>query len=61
LQKKTARLEEIGAGAVVTSCPGCYMQLKENLDIPVHFFSDLFDRQQLSHNGFANCGKTKNN
>jgi glycolate oxidase iron-sulfur subunit len=42
LHKKTARLEEIGATAVVTSCPGCYMQLKENLDRPVYFFSQMF-------------------
>ena len=42
LDKKTAKLTEIGASAVVTSCPGCYMQLKESLDIPVYFFSDIF-------------------
>jgi glycolate oxidase iron-sulfur subunit len=42
LQKKSARLQELGAGAVVTSCPGCYMQLKENLEVPVHFISDIF-------------------
>jgi len=42
LHKKSAKLDEIGAAAVVTSCPGCYMQLKENLDVPVYFFSDLF-------------------
>ena len=42
LRKKTAKLEEIGAAAVVTSCPGCFMQLKENLDIPVYFFSEIF-------------------
>jgi glycolate oxidase iron-sulfur subunit len=42
LTKKSAKLDEIGAAAVVTSCPGCYMQLKENLSVPVYFFSDLF-------------------
>jgi glycolate oxidase iron-sulfur subunit len=44
LSKKTTRLEEIGADAVVTSCPGCYMQLKESLPIPVYFFSDIFKK-----------------
>jgi glycolate dehydrogenase iron-sulfur subunit len=44
LNKKSARMDELGAAAVVTSCPGCYMQLKENLDIPVHFFSDIFKK-----------------
>jgi glycolate oxidase iron-sulfur subunit len=42
LAKKTGKLAEIGAKAVVTSCPGCYMQLKESLPIPVYFFSDIF-------------------
>lgn len=42
LAKKADKLDEIGAGAVVTSCPGCYMQLKENLPLPVYFFSDVF-------------------
>ncbi len=42
LDKKSSKLNELGAAAVVTSCPGCYMQLKENLDLPVHFFSDIF-------------------
>lgn len=42
LDKKSAKLNELGAGAIVTSCPGCYLQLKENLSIPVHFFSDIF-------------------
>ena len=44
LSKKTARLEAIGANAVVTSCPGCYMQLKESLPIPVYFISDIFKK-----------------
>jgi glycolate oxidase iron-sulfur subunit len=45
LARKSAKLDELGAAAVVTSCPGCYMQLKENLDVPVYFFSDIFKRQ----------------
>jgi glycolate oxidase iron-sulfur subunit len=44
LARKAARLGELAAGAVVTSCPGCYMQLKENLDLPVYFFSDIFKK-----------------
>ena len=44
LAKKTDKLEEIDASAVVTSCPGCYMQLKENLNIPVYFFSEIFKK-----------------
>lgn len=42
LGKKSAKLEELGAAAVVTSCPGCYLQLQTNLDMPVYFFSDIF-------------------
>ncbi len=45
LGRKSAKLDELGAAAVVTSCPGCYMQLKENLDVPVHFFSEIFKKQ----------------
>jgi glycolate oxidase iron-sulfur subunit len=45
LNRKSAKLDELGAAAVVTSCPGCYMQLKENLDVPVYFFSDIFKKQ----------------
>jgi len=45
LAKKTTKLNEIGAGAVVTSCPGCFMQLKESLPIPVYFFNDIFKNQ----------------
>jgi glycolate oxidase iron-sulfur subunit len=44
LAKKTAKLDELGAAAVVTSCPGCYLQLKESLSIPVYFFSDIFKK-----------------
>jgi len=42
LDRKSSKLGELGVSAVVTSCPGCYMQLKENLDLPVYFFSDIF-------------------
>ncbi len=48
LNKKAAKLDELGVSAVVTSCPGCYLQLKENLDVPVYFFSDIFKRQVKS-------------
>jgi len=44
LDKKTDKLDELGAAAVVTSCPGCYLQLKERLPIPVYFFSDIFNK-----------------
>lgn len=44
LNKKSAQLEDIGTHAVVTSCPGCYMQLKESLPMPVYFFSDIFTK-----------------
>jgi glycolate oxidase iron-sulfur subunit len=44
LARKKEKLAELGAGAVVTSCPGCYLQLKENLDIPVYFFCDIFKK-----------------
>ena len=44
LDKKTSKLDELGVGAVVTvPCPGCYMQLKESLDLPV-FFSVTYSR-----------------
>jgi glycolate oxidase iron-sulfur subunit len=44
LNKKAAKLNELGVNAVVTSCPGCYMQLKESLPMPVYFFSDIFKK-----------------
>lgn len=44
MAKKSAKLEELGAAAVVTSCPGCYLQLQANLDMPVYFFSDMFKK-----------------
>ncbi|MCP4216826.1 MAG: (Fe-S)-binding protein [bacterium] len=43
LDRKEDKLNELGADAVVTSCPGCYMQLKENLPKDVKFFIDLFE------------------
>lgn len=42
LARRTARLHEIGAEAVVTSCPGCYLQLSAGMTIPVRFISDIF-------------------
>ncbi|MCK4765186.1 MAG: (Fe-S)-binding protein [Candidatus Aminicenantes bacterium] len=42
LARKEAVLEEIGAGTVVTSCPGCYFRLRENLSRDVKFFIELF-------------------
>ncbi len=44
LERKAAKLDELQVGAVVTSCPGCYLQLKENLGLPVYFFSDIFKK-----------------
>ncbi len=44
LRNKSAKLSELGVGAVVTSCPGCYLQLQANLDMPVYFFSDIFKK-----------------
>jgi glycolate oxidase iron-sulfur subunit len=47
LKRKEETLKELGADTVVTACPGCYLQLKENLsqnkDTDVKFFIDLFD------------------
>jgi Fe-S oxidoreductase len=42
LEKKKGTLDELGAGTVVTSCPGCYYQLRENLPQDVKFFIELF-------------------
>jgi glycolate oxidase iron-sulfur subunit len=44
LHKKSAKLDELGASAMVTSCPGCYMQLKESLSVPVFFFNEIFKK-----------------
>ncbi len=49
LKRKEELLRELGVDMVVTACPGCYLQLRENLsqnkdkDIDVKFFIDLFD------------------
>lgn len=42
LKRKVDHLEEIGADTVVTSCPGCYYRLRENLRREVKFFIELF-------------------
>jgi glycolate oxidase iron-sulfur subunit len=52
-KRKEERLQEMGVDTVVTACPGCYLQLRENLSLPaegeakrrreVKFFIDLFD------------------
>lgn len=43
-KRKEERLKELGADTVVTSCPGCYLQLREKLSPgkDVKFFIDLF-------------------
>ncbi len=49
LKRREERLKELGAGTVVTSCPGCYLHLRENFarskekKREVKFFIDLFD------------------
>jgi Fe-S oxidoreductase len=49
LKRKEETLKELGADTVVTACPGCYLQLRENFspnknkDIDVKFFIDLFE------------------
>ena len=43
LARKREHLADLGAGAVVTSCPGCYLQLKTSLPTPVYFFSEIFE------------------
>ncbi|MFC2155740.1 (Fe-S)-binding protein [Acidobacteriota bacterium] len=42
LKRKTDNLKEMGAATVVTACPGCYYQLRENLPQDVKFFIELF-------------------
>ncbi len=42
LKRKVDHLEEIGADTVVTSCPGCYYRLRENLRREVKFFIEVF-------------------
>lgn len=41
--RKAGVLKDLGAEAVVTGCPGCYLHLKESLPQDVTFFIDLFD------------------
>ena len=43
LDRREKYLKETGADIVFTSCPGCYMQLRENLSYDVRFFIELFD------------------
>ena len=50
LGKKSAKLDELGVGAVVTSCPGCYMQLKESLPIPSTFSAKYLQNSPIKHN-----------
>jgi len=45
LKRKEEKLKELGVDSVVTSCPGCYLQLRENLNHDVKFFIDLFDNE----------------
>lgn len=42
LKRKAEKIKEVGASTVVTSCPGCYYQLRENLSRDVKFFIELF-------------------
>jgi glycolate oxidase iron-sulfur subunit len=42
LNRKAENLSKLGAHQVVTSCPGCYMHLQENLSQDVKFFIELF-------------------
>ncbi len=41
LKKKKEFIKATGAETVVTSCPGCLMQLKENLPVEVKFFTEI--------------------
>jgi glycolate oxidase iron-sulfur subunit len=47
LERKKEKLRELGADTVVTACPGCYLQLRENLpeNKEVKFISDMFEEQ----------------
>jgi len=42
LKRKSDTIKQTGADTVITSCPGCYMQLRENLSLDVKFFTDIF-------------------
>jgi glycolate oxidase iron-sulfur subunit len=46
LKRKEESLREMGAGTVVTACPGCFLQLRESLPQRVLFFIDLFRREE---------------
>jgi glycolate oxidase iron-sulfur subunit len=50
LKRKEEKLKELGAATVVTACPGCYLQLRENLPSgrEVKFFIDLFNDDDRS-------------
>jgi len=43
LKRREKKLNELGADVVVTACPGCYLQLREQLSQEVLFFIDLFE------------------
>ena len=47
-KRKQETLDRLGVDTVVTACPGCYFQLRENLPPgkEVKFFIDLFDEDQ---------------
>ncbi len=49
----------LGVGAVVTSCPGCYLQLQASLDMPVYFFSDIFLNREEKGREREEKGKKK--
>ncbi len=42
LNRRVEKIEENGAGTVVTSCPGCYYQLQKKKGANVKFFIDIF-------------------
>ncbi len=42
LERRQKALAETGAHTVITSCPGCYLHLRENLHQHVKFFIELF-------------------
>ncbi len=42
LARKVGKLDEMDVQTVVTSCPGCFFQLREHLSQDVKFFIELF-------------------
>jgi glycolate oxidase iron-sulfur subunit len=42
LNRKREQLQDMDVDVVVTSCPGCYLQLKGRIPQQVRFFSDIF-------------------